>query len=292
LADVNDFVVAMEEPVTSLSAYAQYRVFKLAHEHGAKVLLDGQGGDEIFAGYVYYFGYHFYDLFTKFKWYALAKEMIMCFKKLGGVFPHAMFLFLLLPDQVRYAVWKKMISPWINHEFLEQVCGGEKDPRWRRMGVKESLSKTLFSTSIPHNLMWEDKSSMRWSIESRVPFLDVALVETALSLDPGELLKNGETKLVFKKALSDILPEMIRDRKDKIGFVAPMDDFFRDDGIVAFAREIIYSDKFKQRPYWRWTDVEKLFVNHVNRKTNAGATIWKCINLELWLREFVEKRVL
>jgi len=288
LADVRDFVVAMEEPVTGLSAYAQYKVFKLAHEQGAKVLLDGQGGDELFAGYVYYFGYLFYELFSRLKWYALARELYFSYRKLGSLFPHAMFLFLLSPRWLRDSVWKSKIVAWVDHKFLDRICEGQRDPRWARMTVKESLSKTLYSTSIPHNLMWEDKSSMRWSVESRVPFLDVAVVETALGLGPEDLLKDGETKRIFKQAIEENLPEMIRERKDKIGFQVPEDDFFRSEPVIDFARKIIYSESFKRRPYWKWDVVEKLFLEHVNGKSNMGSVIWKWINLEIWLREFFE----
>ena len=75
LREFPDFIKALEEPVLGLSPYAQYRVMKLAHEQGAKVLLDGQGGDEIFAGYIYYFSYRFYDLLRQGRLIRLCREM-------------------------------------------------------------------------------------------------------------------------------------------------------------------------------------------------------------------------
>ena len=288
LKEFNDFIVAQEEPVTGLSPYAQYRVMKLAHEQNAKVLLDGQGGDEIFAGYIYYFSWYFYGLFTKFKWYTLIKEMGAYLKNFKNIFPHAMFIFLLLPESIKYFMWKKFMNRWVNHEFLKKVCGDEKDPRWKRMNLKEGLLLTLFSTAIPHLLRWEDKSSMRWSIESRVPFLDVVLVESANSLPAEQKLYKGRTKVIFKRAMEDILPEMIKNRTDKIGFGTPVDDFFKNEKIVAFSKEIIYSESFKKRPYWKWENVEKMFIDHIENKKDAGNTIWKWINLEIWLREFFD----
>ena len=289
LDEFHDFVVAQEEPVTGLSPYAQYRVMKLAHKHGAKVLLDGQGGDEIFAGYTYYFSWYFYQLFTEFKLYTLIKEMGLYLKNFKNVFPHAMFVFLLFPKSIKYFAWKKLMNKWVNHELLEGVCG-EKDPRWKAMDLKDGLSLTLFSTAIPHLLRWEDKSSMRWGIESRVPFLDVVLVESAISLPSEQKLHNGKTKVVFKRAMDDILPEMIKNRTDKIGFGTPVDDFFRNEKIVEFCKRIIYSESFKRRPYWKWVTVEKIFIDHIQNKKNIGNTIWKWINLEIWLREFFDER--
>jgi len=288
LKELNDFIIAQEEPVTSLSPYAQYRVMKLAHEHGAKVLLDGQGGDEIFAGYVYYFSFYFYELFTKFKWYTLIKEMVLVIKNFKTVYPHSMVVFLFLPESLKYILWKIFNKNWINHELLEKVCV-DKDPRWKAMNLTDSLKLTLFSTAMPHLLRWEDKNSMRWSIESRVPFLDVGLVESAYSLPSGQKLLNGGTKVVFKKALDNIIPEIIQNRKDKIGFEAPVDDIFRNERVVEYFKEIIYSESFKSRPYWKWNDVEKIFISHIQNKKNAGDKIWKWINLEIWLREFFDK---
>jgi len=290
LNEVNDFIIAQEEPVTGLSVYAQYRVMKLAHEHGAKVLLDGQGGDEIFAGYTYYFGYYFYELFTTFKWFTMIKEMTHYLYNFKNLFPHALFVFLLLPDSIKYNMWKKFSNKWVNHDLLEKVTPDEKDPRWRGITLSDCLQLTLFSTAIPHLLKWEDKNSMRWSIESRVPFLDKDLVEYAYSLPSGQKLKNGKTKVIFKKALEKVLPDMIRNRKDKIGFEIAVDDLFRNEKIIAFSKDIIYSESFKKRPYWKFENIEKDFLDHINNKKNSGKTIWKCINLEIWLRHFIENK--
>lgn len=288
LNEFQDFIRAQEEPVTGMSPYAQYRVMKLANEHKAKVLLDGQGGDEIFAGYVYYFGYYFYELLARGKLFSLGKEMVRYQKNFNNYYPHKMFAFLLLPGSVKGYLWKTFKNTWINHDYLKERCEGSRDPRWKRMTLQESLTLTLFSTAIPHLLRWEDKNSMRWGIESRPPFLDVDLVEAALSLPSGSKLKNGRTKAVFLEAVADILPSIIRDRNDKVGFAAPSDEIFRNDEVVTFCKEIIYSESFRNRPYWHWKTIEKQYFQHLQGKINIGDTIWKWINLEMWMREFFD----
>jgi asparagine synthase (glutamine-hydrolysing) len=287
LQDFEDFVRAQEEPVTGMSPYAQYCVMKLANRHKAKVLLDGQGGDEIFAGYIYYFGFYYYELLIKGKWFTLAREMVHYKKNFKSFYPHKMFAFLLLPEVLKYYFWKSVIAPpWINQDYLKAVCADEMDPRWQRMTLPENLTLTLYSTAIPHLLRWEDKNSMRWSIETRPPFLDVNLVENAMSVPSGKKISLGMTKMIFKDAVADVLPSMIRGRKDKIGFAAPSDDFFRKKEIITFCSGIIYSDSFKKRPYWHWEEVEKQYTRYLQGKINIGDTVWKWINLELWLREF------
>ncbi len=288
LNEFPDFVKALEEPVLGLSPYAQYRVMKLAHQQGAKVLLDGQGGDEIFAGYVYYFSYRFFDLLKRGKIWSLGREVFLYLRNFKELMPFGLFAFVLMPNWLKNGLWKTVVNKWINYNFFEEVCGGKLDPRWQGMSLDQALRLTLFSTAIPHLLRWEDKNSMRWSIESRVPFLDLHLVETALSLAPEQKLQNGKTKIIFKKAVKDILPEMVSSRKDKIGFGTPVDEFFRREKIVKFCKEIIYSDSFKRRPYWKWDKVEKMFTSHIQQKGNFGREIWKWINLEFWLKTFFD----
>lgn len=286
LQDVDDFVASMEEPVTGLSAYAQYRVFKLAHEHGARVLLDGQGGDELFGGYVYYWGYYFLELLRHGKLLALGKNMLLGLIKFRQIFPYKLFAFLLMPSTLRKRLWRKQIAPWVNHEYLEQTCGDQVDPRWEAKPLREVLDLTLFSTSIPHNLMWGDKSSMRWSVECREPFMDYELVHAAMAMRPDELLVDGETKVAFRNAIKDDLPALIYNRKDKVGFQAPEDEFFADPEVLALAEKVIYSESFKNRRYWNWEEVDRIFAAHKAGRASAGEMIWKWINLELWLRTY------
>lgn len=288
LNEFPDFVKALEEPVLGLSPYAQYRVMKLAHQEGAKVLLDGQGGDEIFAGYHYYFSYRFFDLLKRGRILDLFREMRLYSRHLKNPMPFGLFAFILMPKWLKNGLWKTAVNRWINHSFLEEVTGGKLDPRWQGMSLDEVLRLTLFSTAIPHLLQWEDKSSMRWSIESRVPFLDLHLVETALSLAPEQKLQNGRTKLIFKEAVKDILPGMISGRTDKIGFDTPVDEFFRRPKVVDYCRQIIYSDSFRKRPYWKWRKIEKMFLSHISNKKKCGKEIWKWVNIEVWLRTFFD----
>ena len=128
LCEFHDLVRALEEPVTGLSAYAQFVVMKLAHKHKAKVLLDGQGGDEIFAGYDYYSAYYFYELLVRGKCFTLIKEMIQHRKNFKTFFPHAMFAFLMLPDSLKYPVWKAFGDSWINYDYLQENAGGKWIP--------------------------------------------------------------------------------------------------------------------------------------------------------------------
>ncbi|MCG8408112.1 MAG: asparagine synthase (glutamine-hydrolyzing), partial [Phycisphaerales bacterium] len=132
LQEIEDFTQAMEEPVSSVSVFASYRVMKLAREHGIKVILSGQGGDELFGGYVYYFGYLFYQLFRNLKWGKLLNEMFLYPRHFKSFYPHKLFFFLLSPAFMRQFAWRRWTNRWINHDYLEQLSQNG-DVRWKRM---------------------------------------------------------------------------------------------------------------------------------------------------------------
>jgi len=98
---------------------------------------------------------------------------------------------------------------------------------WNIKTLKEALILAETYYSLPHLLRFEDKNSMKWSIESRVPFCDHELVEYVLSLPSQEILERGITKKVLRGALKGMLPENIRNRISKIGFATPDEDLLR-----------------------------------------------------------------
>jgi asparagine synthase (glutamine-hydrolysing) len=286
LHDLPDFIKAQEEPTAGLGAYGQYCIMRLAYENKAKVLLDGQGGDEIFAGYTYYFAYYYYELLKKGRIIALIKEMRLYRKNFKDYYPHRFLCFLLLPAKIQNYVYKNYLLTWLNYDLIQESAVNKSDPRCKPMTLYEALVLTLLNTAIPHLLRYEDKNSMRWSIETRVPFLDFNLVESAMSIPTTDKIRNGKTKVIFKEAIKNLIPGMILNRKDKFGLETPVDEFFRDPQIIEFCKTIFTSEQFKSRPYWNWKKVEQHYTRHLEGKSNIGETIWKWLNLEIWLREF------
>ena len=109
--------------------------------------------------------------------------------------------------------------------------------------MNRALYSDLTRYSIPQLLRYEDKNSMRWSIESRVPFLDYRLVELAMSLPSGYKIRKGTTKYILRKAMKGLVSDRILERKDKIGFAAPDEDWLMSPDFVEMAREIFASQQ-------------------------------------------------
>jgi asparagine synthase (glutamine-hydrolysing) len=142
-------------------------------------------------------------------------------------------------------------------------------------------------SGLPSYLRYEDKNSMAHSIESRLPFLDYRLVEFAFSLPWDQKINRGTLKFILRNALKGILPDTIRKRQDKVGFSTPEDLWFRGEMKDAIT-QIINSNRFLGRPFFNADAVKEMVRKHQSGQINISATIWRCVNLELWMRMFID----
>lgn len=232
--DLDDMITAQGEPFGSTSIYAQYRVFKLAKEHGITVTLDGQGADELLAGYQGYPGKRVKSMLDSGNFYGAYQ-----FLKNWSTWPDRSFNYGL----------KQVVAEYVEgdfYNFLRSLNGGKSKVDWmdievlRENGVvigfpvqkaplnisgRRLVSELAFSLThrgLPSLLRHGDRNSMRFSVESRVPFLTTDLADFLLSLPESYLIsQQGETKSVFRAAMRGIVPDEILDRRDKIGFSTP-----------------------------------------------------------------------
>lgn len=155
----------------------------------------------------------------------------------------------------------------------------------------DSLQDALlnhFEYKLEHLLKWEDRNSMNFSLEARVPFLDYRLVEKTLATESDKLINKGMTKHILREAMRGTLPEKIRVRKDKIGFDTPQDEWFRTEIFKNLILEILNSESFKNRNIIDAEKAKELFKKHLNKDINISKEIWKWVHLELWFKEFVD----
>jgi asparagine synthase (glutamine-hydrolysing) len=210
-------------PIAGSSPISQYFLMQLASQQNIKVLLDGQGSDECLAGYMHSFYRLIGGLINKGKIYTALKQWDHCRKmqaysvsKSLDVFAKSL-LSAFQSEQSLYNFEYKHYFPFlpINGEVnfnLENVQGSR---------LNQFLYHLLTNTLLPTLLQFEDRNSMAFSIESRVPFLDHRIVEFAFSLPDSFKLNDGVTKRILRDGLKQYLPEQIANRKDKKGFVTP-----------------------------------------------------------------------
>ena len=280
-SELADLIHTQEEPFGSLSMYGQYKVMQLAHNKNMKVLLDGQGADELFGGYAGYYRYYLFDCLTDRKFGSFLKSAGK--DKKFALFLGASILGKFASMQTIFGMFhqKKM-------GFLNDFYDGEtSDVIGRGQHLNQILLSDITTYNLPQLLRYEDKNSMRWSIESRVPFLDYRLVEFVASLPSTYKIHEGITKYAFRKAMTGVVPKRILGRTDKIGFATPDGDWLRTPKIAEFIRKLIDSKEFGSRKYWKPVEVKKLFDEHVSGISGTGVSLWRIINVELWLRVFM-----
>lgn len=239
--DLVDMIRTQGEPFGSTSIYAQYRVFKLAKESGVTVTLDGQGADELLAGYRGYPGQRIMSLFESGKPIEAVRFARQWSRWPGRRHGDAwMYLgHLLLPDWMnsvaRRARGRGFSPDWLNADRLREAGVTLKEPRpplgktARRRRVMERMRSSLQYRGLPGLLRHADRNSMRFSVESRVPFLSPSIAEFVYSLPEEYLIsRGGETKSLFRRAMQGIVPEDVLRRKDKIGFATPERDWLKE----------------------------------------------------------------
>ncbi|PJG60166.1 asparagine synthase (glutamine-hydrolyzing) [Aeromonas cavernicola] len=234
IADFDDMLIKQGEPFGGTSIYAQYRVFKLAKQNGITVTLDGQGADELLAGYSGYPGHRLLSILET-EGLITAHRYVKRWSKFPG---RNYFLAWKYLASVRLPQWlyviarekmgRKFQPKWLNIDYLaknnvnfinnrDELSTHNKGKR-----VKEALANSLMNRGLPSLLRHGDRNSMAFSIESRVPFLTLPLADFLLSLPESYLISDdGVTKHVFREAMRGIVPDEHLDRKDKIGFETP-----------------------------------------------------------------------
>ncbi len=287
MKDLKDLVWTQEEPFGSLSIYGQYKVMELAHKYGMKVLLDGQGSDEMFAGYFIYYKYYLFESLLRLR--------------LGESWQTAKAMKSKLNDMIAFPIMTIFSRLGLSQGFLKNFWLGRRkylkgfeeihlsNPLTERgFDLNQALYSDLTRYSIPQLLRYEDKNSMRWSIESRVPFLDYRLVELTMSLPSNDKIRKGKTKYILRKALKGLVSDRILERRDKIGFATPDKSWMRTTEFVALMEELVNSKDFKLRKYWKQEEVKRLLQEHISGKRDHEGALWRIASTELWLRTFID----
>ncbi|HOM41705.1 MAG TPA: asparagine synthase C-terminal domain-containing protein [Bacteroidales bacterium] len=205
------------------------------------VTLDGQGADELLAGYHYFFGIFFKELLIKLKIRKLGTEILNYLKNHNDFYGIKTLLYFLLPEKLKTGV-RINEKGYLQRDFAEQFRNTSiiSENLYDSKSLTDSLINH-FEYKLEHLLKWEDRNSMWFSLEARVPFLDYRLVEKTLATPSEMIIRNGTTKHLLREAMKDILPEKIRSRNDKIGFGTPQEEWFRDEIWIDMVNKIIKS---------------------------------------------------
>ncbi len=288
--DLYDLIYHQEEPFCSLSIYAQYCVMRLAKNNGVKVLLDGQGGDELLAGYIRKHVPIFWaNCISEGKILNFLKE-----KKLLNIRYLISTFFLFLPENIQYKYLKNFVynryhvkdDKKIENEISNYLFKG-----FENLSLNENL-KNEIKYRLPRLLKYEDRNSMTFNIETRLPFLDYRVVEFLLNLPAVYKIHNGYSKWILRESMGNILLEKIKIRKDKIGFEVPQKELLESSHL--WDKEI-YKDEFVLDFLTGYININKItsnFDNLLKKETRElfKGILWRTCNLGLWWKQFFKQK--
>lgn len=282
-----------DEPYGSTSIYAQWSVFRKAAERGVKVMLDGQGSDEQLAGYHSFFGPRLAIMLTTMHWRAMLGEIRAIHRMHGqsfGAIASSTLPWILPPNAIgflrRLHRRSTAVPNWLNVQRLCTSPGNIEQGRWMSRGSLADVSVwQLTRSSLPMLLHWEDRDSMAHSIESRVPFLDYRLVEFTLGLPADFKLAGGVTKRVLREGMRHVLPDVIRERIDKLGFVTAEETWLRETAPDLFRAEIERATEAAGGIVKR-REALQLLEEMISGRRRFSFLPWRLISFGQWIQKF------
>jgi len=297
LGILEDLTWHLDEPFGDSSAIPTYMVSKLAAAH-VKVVLSGDGGDELFGGYDRYVvearerGYRvpaaaraIFGLASRGMPRTQRGRNLLHHLSLGDPERYLDAITLLRLDEQR-----RLFRP----EVFELLSDDDpwREPAAYLAGSSRSWLSAVqyldFTRYLPLDILTKvDRMSMAHSIEARVPLLDHTLVELAATIPPELKLRDRTTKYIFKRALQGLLPDAILHRH-KRGFAIPLGAWFRG-GLAGFARELLLSETSRRRGVFDTRHIEDLLQRHA-RGRPLDLAIWTLISFEMWCRTFLDAR--
>lgn len=226
--DFEHFMAMHDQPIGTIAIYAQYRIYKMAHDAGIKVLLDGQGADELLAGYQRFVVARMWSLFQSGHFGAIL-SLQKDASAMGALEKPRFFRQMMassLPRAVRQSLKKYERRPHATIRqswFIDRGLPLEEYCSLNTSGMQELRQQMLTKTSLPALLRYQDRNSMAHSVESRLPFLTTDFLSLICSLPESYLIDDTAlTKAVFRRAMKDIVPREILERREKIGFAVPI----------------------------------------------------------------------
>lgn len=304
--ELEQFVWHQDEPVNSTSQYAQWCVMRLAKTNGVTVLLDGQGGDEILAGYTSYVPLYVAQVrrqaglgaAMKAAWQAAQiggspiVNLLVDRAKLGLPYRAQQVVGALQPHQLVLGQGGTGLQQW---QLAPSFMALNRDRRWTPPeldgdGLAGHLLRDLTSTNLPKLLRYEDRSSMAFSLETRLPFLDYRLVQMVFDLPLNYRFHDGWSKYLLRRAMSGQLPPEISWRKTKLGYPTPEVNWLKAGS--SRIRQIL-NDQADSPLLAQYVQPEALrsMARLADDQLAETPGLWRIVNLAMWLELFFGKAV-
>lgn len=289
-------LAAQDEPTHAMSAMIGYHLSALARQHGVKVVLNGQGADEVLAGYGSYFSVRWLELMRQGRAWTAWQEVKNYTAAHGGK-PGERYAGLLKPVitaplkswltrlTAKRAAKQRLASaasrPWLNPDLAGQLAPLQSQGP---PGLRNVLVNSIQQAPLPLYLRVEDRNSMAHSIESRLPFLDHRLVSLAFSLGPEWKIKGPWNKYILREAMRGRIPESVRSRVDKMGFSTSSGEWLRGP-LKAQLLDVVSDPSFKASPFFRHAEFARMTQQHLSGEATHTGKLLNAVQIHIWSQQ-------
>ncbi len=319
IKDIEKVVFHQEEPFGSTSIYGQYKLMEIARDAGVKVLLDGQGADELFAGYKTYFPVFITQLILSGEFGDMLRNVLGKFSLMRSDLMYSipfvgLFLAITFERGIRKSILRfqhreqeklilsriiylqrklstgKFIKA-IDDDFFSQYTerffeGFSNFFRWVG-NLNRFLADSVLKFSLPELLRYEDRNSMAFSIESRPLFSDdVEVIDFAFSVPADAKIRDGWTKYILRRSMEGILPEKVLWRKDKFAFFTPEHEWVGKNKDFFKAYLLDVKDGYVNGEFI-WQNFDEV-LNFSGGIFKRGSFMWRLLNFKIWWKIFME----
>lgn len=290
--DIEDLVYYQEEPFIWTSMYIQYKVMELAHKNWIKVTLDWQWWDEVFWWYNTFYPYHLLYLLKKWRIKKFIKYLVWMKKYYSNslfkwiVFPLLYLWYLILPSRIK-KLYLRLDNVIVKDKYIN---------KYKNISLHEKYNNSIDKfyyyhqmENIQHLLRYWDKNSMRWWVESRVPFLEKELVEFVWKIPFDLKIPNWLPKYILRESMKGIIPDEIKNRYDKKWFETPESKRLRTDWMKKYIKEIFSAKILFIEQYVNINKFNQILSEFFDWNNKYCSLVRYALNLELWGKTFFYK---
>jgi asparagine synthase (glutamine-hydrolysing) len=291
--DLETLAWYFDEPIFSSHMYAKWKLMQLMHKEGFKVTLDGQGGDEALCGYTNYYFPFLVNLLVKARFATFVHEV----RKAANILSKPLTSILARTvGELAYVILPSFLKKAIDSQVFPnlKIIKSDFDERYHFrlntwlnrssvVSIQERLYQSELSYILPSHLHNEDRASMAFSVEMRLPFLDYRLVEYAFAIPGAFKIRDGSLKFLLREAMRDVLPDKVRTNLTKRGLEPPEGEWLN--GAEEKLREYLRTAPMLDR----YVDVSKALRNWralMDSTDPVGHSIWRLLMVAVWLKVF------
>jgi asparagine synthase (glutamine-hydrolysing) len=289
LAEVLKF---QDEPIISGWPIAGFHLMKLASKNGVKVVLNGQGSDEVLAGYTNYFHNYWHTLLGTAQGARAWREIQeyaglhgtsggrLFAQALGRLFHHQLRRLNPYRALARSWRWRRLEQKhWFAPSLVERAV--PNDAGYEELDLNAALRRAVERTPLPQNLRAEDRNSMAHGVEARLPFLDYRLVSLAFRAPADRKMQGVWNKVLLRRSLRGRIPDFVRNRVEKMGFPTSLHTWLT--GVLAEPlRDILGSQAARQRGIYDVDEISRALRNPRSIKPRAALKLFHVAEFELW----------